>query len=183
MLYQSGYLTIKEVRNDGWDTFYHLDFPNVEVKRGFVSLLYNDYFSNKDFGASIIRQLVQSLNTANLDSFRKTLTAYLASVDYAMRKDKEYHFQYTLYLIFSLMSTYNVKVERHNSQGRADMIVETDKHVYILEFKLDGTAQEALQQIEDTGYALPYANDVRVLHKIGISFGKISGTIDDWQEA
>ena len=183
MLYQSGYLTIKEVQMQqmGFDT-YRLDYPNMEVKSGFVDMLSNRYFAGDGYTV-VIRQLVQSLGVADLDTFRKTLTAYLASVDYAMRKDKEYHFQYTLYLIFSLMSTYNVKVERHNSQGRADMIVETDKHVYIFEFKLDGTAKEALRQIEDTGYALPYANDARAIHKIGISFGKQSGTIDDWLEA
>ena len=181
MLYQSGYLTIKEVRYEGFDTLYHLDFPNNEVKRGFVSLLYNDYFANKDFGSSIIRKLVQSLKDADLDTFRKTLTAYLSSIDYAMRKDKEYHFQYTLYLIFSLMSTYNVKVERHTSQGRSDMIVETKDHVYVFEFKLDGSASEAMQQIDETGYALPYLKDSRAVHKIGVSFGKKSGTIDEWR--
>ena len=183
MLYQSGYLTIKEVRYEGFDTFYRLDFPNNEVKRGFVTLLYDNYFQNKDYGSSIIRQMVNSLKEADLTTFRNTLTAYLSSIDYTMRKDKEYHFQYTLYLIFSLMSTYNVKVERHNSQGRADMIVETDKHIYIFEFKLNGTADEAIRQIETTGYALPYQSDRRTLHKIGISFGKKSGTIDDWKEA
>ena len=183
MLYQSGYLTIKEVRTQpmGFDT-YRLDYPNMEVKSGFVAMLSNRYFDRDDY-ASVIRQLVTSLDTADLAAFRTTLTAYLASIDYAMRKDKEYHFQYTLYLIFSLMSTYNVKVERHTSQGRADMIVETANHIYVFEFKLDGTAQEALQQINQTGYTTPYLADPRPLHKIGISFGKQSGTIDDWLEA
>ena len=180
MLYQSGYLTIKEVHRIGIDKSYRLDFPNVEVKRGFVSLLYNTYFDNKDFSSSTMRQMVQSLEEGDLELFRKTLTVYLSSIDYAMRKDKEYHFQYTLYLIFSLMSTYNVKVERHTSQGRSDMIVETKDHVYVFEFKLDGSASEAMQQIDETGYALPYLTGNRVVHKIGVSFGKKSGTIDEW---
>ena len=113
--------------------------------------------------------------------FQKVLNTYLSSIDYVMRKDKEYHFQYTLYLLFSLVSTYAVR-EQHNSQGRADLIVETKKHVYIFEFKLDGTAQQALKQIEDRGYAMPYGLDPRPKHKIGVSFGKKSGRIDDWKE-
>ena len=181
MLYQSGYLTIKNVLMLGLDTLYRLDFPNIEVKRGFVSLLYNNYFQEKDYTAGTLRRMVQSLNDADLNVFRDTLTSYLSSIDYEMRKDKEYHFQYTLYLIFTLMSTYNVQVEQHSSQGRADMVVETKDNIYIFEFKLDGTADEALQQIEEKGYATPYLTDVRPIHKIGVSFGKQSGTIDDWK--
>lgn len=74
-------------------------------------------------------------------------------------------------------------MERHSSQGRADLIVETKNHVYIFEFKLGGSAKVALQQIEEKGYAEPYALDARPVHKIGVSFGKKSGTIDEWKEA
>jgi hypothetical protein len=73
-------------------------------------------------------------------------------------------------------------LERHNSQGRADLIVETKEHIYIFEFKLDGTAQQALKQINNRGYAIPYELDPRPIHKIGVSFGKKSGRIDDWAE-
>ena len=81
------------------------------------------------------------------------------------------------------MSTYNVVVERHSSQGRADMIVETQKNIYIFEFKLDGSADDALRQIEERGYAKPYLTDSRPITKIGITFGSQSGTIDDWKIA
>ena len=74
-----------------------------------------------------------------------------------------------------------VYIEKQLSQGRADCIIETDKYVYIFEFKLDGTADEALQQIEDRGYALPYASDARTLHKIGCSFSSETGTIEEWK--
>ena len=177
MLYQSGYLTIKDVDlNRG---LYRLDFPNNEVKIGFVSLLANTYFNGKD-ELPLIESLLNALGDGRIEEFISRLTAFFSSIGYEMRKDKEYHFQYTLFLLFRLMSCYSVVIEKHNSQGRADMIVETANHVYIFEFKLDGTAQEALQQIEDKGYALPYADDPRPLHKVGISFGKQSGTIDSW---
>lgn len=183
MLYQSGYLTIKAVSRMDVEYLYRLGFPNNEVKRGFVTLLYNNYFRSEDSNVTIIKQLVQSLGEGDLEAFCSLFTAYLSSIDYEMRKDKEYHFQYTLYLIFSLMSTYNVVVERHSSQGRADMIVETQKNIYIFEFKLDGSADDALRQIEERGYAKPYLTDSRPITKIGITFGSQSGTIDDWKIA
>lgn len=182
MLYQSGYLTIKEVKpQDDGMMLYRLDYPNTEVKRGFIELLTNDYFATKESAGSLMKQMVDCLRGADLDHLRDLMNVYLSSVDYEMRKDKEYHFQYTFYLIFSLMSTYSVKVEQHNSQGRADLIVETGNRIYIFEFKLDGTAEEALEQIEDRQYALPYALCGKQIYKVGASFSKKSGEINDWK--
>lgn len=182
MLYQSGYLTIKEARfQDDFTKRYRLDYPNVEVKRGFVTLLANSYFSSNEEAGSVCERMVGCLRNASLDELHDIMNVYLADIDYEMRKDKEYHFQYTFYLIFSLLSAYHVKVEQHNSQGRADLVVETKDYVYIFEFKLDGTASEALQQIEDRKYALPYEKSGKRIYLIGASFGKKSGVIDDWQ--
>ena len=183
MLYQSGYLTIKSVERqvDG-ENLYWLDFPNVEVKRGFVTMLGNSYFAVKEDFGGVVRDMFYCLRDYDMPKLQRVLNTYLSSIDYVMRKDKEYHFQYTLYLLFSLISTYAVRVEQHNSQGRADLIVETREHVYIFEFKLGGTAREALQQIEGRGYAVPYGLEARPIHKIGVSFGKKSGRIDDWAE-
>lgn len=181
MLYQSGYLSIKDVETqEDLSLHYKLDYPNMEVKQGFISLLANAYFSSKDDIPSVAKQMVYCLKEEDLDKLQLLMTSYLSSIDYVMRKDKEYHFHYTFYLIFSLLSSYSVKVEQHNSRGRADMVVETPNCVFIFEFKLDGTAKEALDQIEDRKYALPYALDSRKIYKIGASFGKKSGTIDDW---
>ena len=96
-------------------------------------------------------------------------------------REQERYFHYTFYLILRLLSTYMVYTEKQLSQGRADCIVETDKFVYIFEFKLNGTADEALRQIEDRGYAVPYAADKRTLYKIGCSFSSETGTIEDWK--
>lgn len=182
MLYQSGYLTIKEIfRQADGTLLYRLDYPNNEVKRGFVTMLSQDYFASVDTAKSVVQQMVDCLYNAEMDKLRDIMNAFLGSIDYEMRKDKEYHFQYTFYLIFSLLSTFVVRVEQHNSQGRADMVVETEKYIYIFEFKLDGTATDALQQIEDKQYALPYKLDKRPIYKIGASFGKQSGIIDDWE--
>ncbi len=80
-----------------------------------------------------------------------------------------------------LLSTYVVYTEKQLSQGRADCIIEAEKYVYIFEFKLDGTADEALRQIEDRGYTLSYANDSRTLYKVGCSFSSETGTIEEWK--
>ena len=96
-------------------------------------------------------------------------------------KERERYFQYTFYLIMRLISVYTVYTEKVQSQGRVDCIVETPQYVYIFEFKLDGTADEALQQIEDKGYAREYDFDKRQVFKIGASFSSETGTIGEWK--
>ena len=85
--------------------------------------------------------------------------------------------------LLRVLSTYLVLTEKQQSEGRADCIIETKKGIYIFEFKLDGTADDALRQIEDKGYARPYYSDQRPVRKIGVNFSSQSGTIDDWKEA
>ena len=96
-------------------------------------------------------------------------------------RERERYFHYTFYLIFRLVSVYTVYTEKEQSEGRVDCIVETPDYVYIFEFKLDGSADEALKQIEEKGYARPYASDRRLIYKIGASFSSQTGTIDDWK--
>ena len=81
------------------------------------------------------------------------------------------------------MSLYTVSVELKSIQGRSDCVVETPEHVYVFEFKLDGTAADALRQIEERGYARPYESDKRKVHKIGVNFSSETGTIDGWEVA
>ena len=184
MIYQSGYLTIKDYDPDVQE--FLLDIPNNEVKQGFISLLANNYFKTTEPAGSTIRSFVKALKRGDLEQFRLNLTSFLASIPYSMRRkenerERERYFHYAFYIILRLMSAYIIYTEKQSSQGRADCIIETDKYVYIFEFKLDGTAGEALQQIEDRGYAQPYANDSRTVYKIGCSFSSEAGTIEDWK--
>ena len=184
MIYQSGYLTIKDY--DSLTKTFMLDIPNDEVKQGFVSLLANNYFKTPTSADSWIVSSVRLLDKGDLEQFRVNLTSFLASIPYSIRRkenehERERYFQYAFYLILRLMSVYMVYIEKQMSQGRADCIIETDKYVYIFEFKLDGTADEALQQIEDRGYATPYASDTRSVYKIGCSFSSETGTIEEWK--
>lgn len=184
MIYQSGYLTIKGF-NRRFNTFM-LDFPNNEVKEGFVSLVANNYLQTKEDTTIEAMKWVQTLEAGDLGLFKKQLTAFFASIPYSMRrkeneKEKERYFHYTFYLIFRLLSTYTVLTEKEQSEGRADCIIETPNHVYIFEFKLDDTACTALRQIEDKGYARPYMADKRTIHQVGVSFSSETGTLKEWK--
>ena len=184
MIYQSGYLTIKGY-NMRQNTFL-LDFPNNEVKKGFVTIVANDYLGTKTDAGSWARDVVNALEAGDTEKFRKLLTSFLADIPYSMRRkederEKERYFHYTFYLLLRMISCYTVYTEKQQSEGRVDCIIETPDNIYIFEFKLDGTAQEALQQIEEKGYARPYQSDCRKLHKIGVSFSSATGTVDDWE--
>ena len=135
---------------------------------------------------SWVQDLLDALEDGKPDTVQKLFTSFLADIPYTMRRkenerERERYFHYTFYLIFRLVSVYTVYTEKQQSEGRVDCIVETPDYVYIFEFKLDGTADEALQQIEEKGYARPYTTDTRKLYKIGASFSSQTGTINDWK--
>ena len=184
MIYQSGYLTIKDYDLD-FGTFL-LDFPNNEVKNGFVSLVASDYLNPKESLDGWIRDTVLAMRKGELDRLRELFTSFLSSIPYTMRRkdderERERYFHYTFYLIFRLVSVYTAYTEKAQSQGRVDCIVETQDYIYVFEFKLDGTADEALAQIEEKGYARPYSADSRKLYKIGVSFSSATGTVEEWK--
>ncbi len=183
MIFQAGYLTVK-----GYDSefeMYRLDYPNNEVKQGVMTLLANDYLQLKGQAASWVQKIVRALRDGDLELVRRLFTSFLAETPYSMRpkkdqRQRELYFHYTFYLLLRLISCYTVYTEKQLSEGRADCIVETPNYVYVFEFKLDGTAQEALQQINDRGYARSYEADSRPIYRIGASFSSKTGTIDDW---
>ena len=183
MIYQSGYLTIKDYnlrRNT-----YLLDFPNDEVKNGFISVLANDYLKARKDVNNWTQDVVDALEAGDLEQFRKLLTSFLADIPYTMRRketerERERYFHYTFYLLMRMVSCYTVYTEKQQSEGRVDCIVETPDYIYIFEFKLDGTADEALAQIEEKGYARPYEADKRKLFKVGTVFSSETGTISEF---
>ena len=183
MIFQAGYLTVKAY--DPEFEMYQLDYPNNEVKQGLITLLANNYLQKDGQTASWVQKMVRSLRDGDVEQTRKLFTAFLAETPYSMRpkkdqKDRELYFHYTFYLLLRLISCYTVYTEKQLSEGRADCIIETPKYVYIFEFKLDGTADEALQQIEDRGYAKAYVTDDRPIYKIGVSFSSKTGTTEEW---
>ena len=177
VLYQSGYLTIK-----GFDAdfgIYTLAYPNDEVTMGFSKSLMPYYalptVAQND--AFLIR-LIKALSVDNLQEAMVQIRAFLSSIPYDAEHQDENHYKFIFYLIFRLLSQFNVKTEERSAAGRADAVVETKTSVFVFEFKLDknGSAEDALKQIDDKGYLIPYSVAQKVdgtakkLFKIGVSF-------------
>jgi len=181
MLYQSGYLTIK-----GYDERfrkYLLGFPNEEVEIGFISFLLPCYVrTTRESPDFFVEQFVEEVESGDVNNFLKRLQTMFADNSYTVQGDKELYFQNTMYVIFKMMGFY-VDIERTTSYGRIDMVVKTNDNIYVIEIKLDGTADEALKQIEEKGYAAPYAMDKRKLYKIGINFASDIRGISEWKIA
>ena len=185
MIYQSGYLTIKDCMIE--DNTYLLDFPNEEVRDGFIDAIACGYF--KDFRTeptSWVIDVTQSLRTGDTAKFEKQMTALLSSISYRFQRKQdpmecERYFLYTFFLIVKMLAFYNTVVEKETSEGRIDCVVECPNYVYVIEFKMNSSAEAALQQIEEKGYTKPYAADTRTVICLGINFSSQTGTLDGFK--
>ena len=183
MIYQSGYLTIKGY--DRHSNRYKLDFPNNEVKSGFLSMIATSYLRCRDNLSSWAYDAVTALRECDLDRLRDMLVSLLADVPCELlrkgdKKAEERYFHLAFYLIIKMIGVYTICSEKSSSNGRADCVIETPGYIYIIEFKLNGTAREAIAQIDERGYAQPYAADPRPLYRVGCSFSSATCTIGDW---
>ena len=178
VIYQSGYLTIK-----GYDErfgIYRLGFPNREVEEGFIRFLLPFYANvNKVESPFEVQKFVREVETGDYDSFFHRLQSFFADTTYEVIREQELHYENVLFIVFKLVGFYT-KVEYHTNDGRIDLVLQTEKFIYIMEFKLNGTAEEALQQINDKRYALPFEADGRKLFKIGINFSEKTRNIEKW---
>ena len=184
MIYQSGYLTIKDWNMD--TDSYLLDFPNDEVRSGFLTLVASSYLKPSKSTDAWIIQVVDVMSKGDCHQLENLMTSFFASIPYNQRRkdderEKERYFQYTFYLVLRMISCFTVFIEKQQSEGRVDCVVETPNYIYIFEFKRDGSAEEALKQIEDMGYAREYAADGRKIYQIGCNFSSKTGTIDGWK--
>ena len=179
IIYQSGYLTIKDY--DKEFQIYTLGFPNEEVEEGFTNFLMPYYMNTgSEGGPMFIRNFVMALRLGKPEAFMKRMQVLFADSDYKIVGDAELYFQNAFYVVTKLLGFY-VDVERTISDGRIDMVAKTKDYIYIFEFKYDKDAHAALQQIEDKGYAKPFAADKRKLIKVGVNFSRQHRCIDDWK--
>lgn len=178
VIYQSGYLTIK-----GFDKrfgIYKLGFPNREVEEGFVKYLLPFYTNIDEIESPFqIRKFINEIEQGDYNAFFRRLQSFFADTPYELIRELELHYQNVLFIVFKLIGFY-VKAEYHTSHGRIDLVLQTDHFIYIMEFKLEGTAEEALQQINEKHYAQPFATDERKLFKIGINFSNETRNIEKW---
>ena len=186
VIYQSGYLTIKGYKSEFKK--YILGFPNEEVAEGFIKYLAPFYLDNREKRSVFdIEKFTSDVREGNAEQFLSRLKSLFASAPYdSVKGDKENHFQNMMWVVFKMMGFYS-QTEYHTSDGRIDLLVETPQYRYIMEFKLDGTAEEALQQIKDKNYQLQFFGDALTTNKdqgktyiIGVNFSKETRTIDRW---
>ena len=178
LIYQSGYLTIKDY--DKRFGNYLLEFPNDEVRYGFMDFLVPYYTSVVDDERGFyLGKFVRELESGNVDAFLTRLQAFFADFPYELNEKTERHYQVVFYLVFKLMGQFT-GAEVLSARGRADAVVKTPKYIYVFEFKLNGTAEQALQQIDEKGYLIPYQADGRELVKVGVEFSAEKRNIDRW---
>lgn len=179
VLYQSGYLTIKDY--DPEFQLYTLAYPNKEVRKGFIESLMPAYVhlparENTFYVVSFIKDL----QVGNLDQCMERIKSFFASIPNDMNNKEEKHYQTIFYLLFRLMGQY-VDAEVKSAIGRADVVVKMPDVIYVFEFKVDGTPEEALEQINSKKYAIPYQVDHRKVIKIGVNFDSATRTIGEWK--
>lgn len=179
VLYQSGYLTIKAY--DAFFRTYTLGYPNEEVQIGFIeslipSYLYQPTRESNFYVVSFVRDLMKG----NLESCLERTRSFFASIPNDLNNKEEKHYQTIFYLLFRLMGQY-VDTEVKSAVGRADVVIKMQDVIYVFEFKMDGTPDEALAQINSKGYAIPYATDHRKVVKVGINFDSTMRTIGEWK--
>ena len=178
MIYQSGYLTIKGYDDDV--KLYTLGFPNDEVRYGFLNFLvpYYTNVSNDETGFHIAK-FMRELKSGDVEAFMERLKIFFSGIPYELSDDTERHYQVIFHVVFTLLGQF-IRSEVRSSRGRADAVVHTPTAIYVFEFKLDGTADAALKQIDEKGYLIPYTLDGRKLVKVGVNFSKETRNIDEY---
>ncbi len=180
LMYQAGYLTIKEY-NPEFGT-YNLDYPNEEVKRGFMHSLSQLFAPALIEGNYSVYQFIRDIRGGDTKSFMNRLTAFFAGNSYEIQGDLELYFQNVMSIMLKMMGLY-VKTEYQTSNGRIDIVFDTDKYVYIIELKRDLSPEIALRQIEEKGYDKPFLASGKQIIKLGINFSSETKTVDGWAEA
>ena len=159
---------------------YRLGFPDLEVERNFVRYIF-PFYANVDRvrSASEIKKFVLEIGSGDIDGFMERLRSFLAGCPYELARDIELHYQNVLFIVFRLAGLYT-EVEYRTSRGRIDLALKTRDYIYVMEFKLDGSAEDAIKQIEDRQYALPFSKDSRKVYTIGVNFSSQTRNIDRW---
>ena len=179
LLYQSGYLTIKDYDRD--DQLYTLDIPNKEIHIGLMeSLLPNYVQQSANEGLTTIAKMNRALRHDDLDGMLRLLQQYLLTIPQCDNTAYEGHYQQLLYIVFSLLGTY-VDVEVRTATGRVDMVMQAYGKLYLFELKLDRSAEKALEQIDLKEYPARFALSGLPIVKVGISFDSERRTISDWR--
>lgn len=181
LLYQSGYMTIKNY--DDTNELYHLGIPNKEIRVGLFQTLLPKYLGRKGGrGGTAVAKMAALINSDDMDGALQLMKDFLETVPYCDNTKYEGHYQQMLYIMFSLLTNYRMQVEVRTHRGRIDVVVETERRFYLMETKFDGSASEALKQIEANGYAEAYKNQGKPVTMVGINFSvKDTANFAEWK--
>ena len=169
LLYQSGYLTIKDYEKK--IDVYTLDFPNKEIEVGLFDCLLPGYLgAGIDAGRVVIADISTYINSGEMDEALQMLADFLETIPYCDNTNYEGHWQQTLYIMFALLTDYDILVEQRTAKGRIDITMETDDTIYVMELKFNKSAEEALAQIEAKHYADAFKMSGKKVVKIGLNF-------------
>jgi hypothetical protein len=187
LLYQSGYLTIKEY--DKKEKQYILDYPNAEVRIGLLkNLLPLFSVANPDTTVNAASRASTALREGDIDTAMNNLRSLLKSIPYGKNEPKilqdmeatEEHYQKFFFLYYRMMCDL-VHAEVRNSTGATDVTITTPNYIYVVELKINSTPEIALQQIDEKGYAVPFMDGKRAVYKIGVNFSTETRTLSEWK--
>lgn len=180
LLYQSGYITIKGY--DKMSQLFTLDLPNKEIKVGLFESLLPYYLEGMyaEEGDVAIAQMSVLIRQGDMDGALRLLQEFLGTVPYCNNTNYEGHYQQVLFIIFTLLTHFVVDVEVHTPNGRVDVVMETEDTLYLIELKLNKSAQSAMQQINLKQYGQRFARCGKSIVKVGVNFDAKKGNIEDW---
>ena len=179
LLYQSGYLTIKKY--DPMFREYTLGIPNKEVRDGLLNSLIPHYVNpRRSDNDAFLLGFCKAVYRNDIEAALEHMRTYMATIPYDLENHSEKHYQTIFYLMFSFLNIY-IRTEVKSAIGRADAVMHMPDTIYVFELKVDKSAEEALAQIDEKGYMLPYHAEGKRLVKVGISFDSTQRTISDWK--
>ena len=180
LLYQSGYITIKGY--DKMSQLFTLDLPNKEIKVGLFESLLPYYLEGMyaEEGDVAIAQMSVLIRQGDMDGALRLFQEFLGTVPYCNNTNYEGHYQQVLFIIFTLLTHFVVDVEVHTPSGRVDVVMETEDTLYLIELKLNKSAQSAMQQINLKQYGQRFARCGKPIVKVGVNFDAKKGNIEDW---
>jgi len=182
MLWQTGYLTIKDIRQGIAGTQYQLDFPNREVRQTFLSRMLEAYSGLKPgLPLSLIQQFYDAIWSDDVDGFLSIMQSFFAGIDYSLHIKDEKYYQTIFFIVFNLLGIF-IEAESHTNEGSIDAYIRTATAIFIFEFKLNKTAKTAVKQIRDRRYYEKFQNCGLPLHLLGVNFDFEKGRIDSWEE-
>ena len=179
LLYQAGYLTIKGHDEDS--DVYTLSYPNSEVRISMLEVMMPSWVGcSTDDGKLNMQKFYFALKDGSFDEAFELLREFFLQIPNVLNNKNEKHFQTVIYVLFRWLGFYT-QAEVNTAKGRLDCILFSPKYIFIIEFKVDESAEKALVQIDEKGYAEPYMSDGRPIVKIGVNFSSKERTIEGWK--